>query len=369
MNIVPHHVTITDEFLDRCRNFFLNFNPLLDIGKSRIKSEDLAALRNEKSHCIRSPINGRWVYSPKKLTLDDLMYHLIQQGDRTVWVTNGNSEYVIWLCIDVDLENGDIDLVVSELSKIMPLYVEPSTLGKGRHCYFKLNRKFVKGTDIWRIADELIQNFRVRFQQCGVKFDVITGVPTIWKYWLGQYSIEKRGKPMRLPYCSWGLDPLRNLPEVTMADLTALVNEVQFPKPIWVGQDQDKGQKGISRQETAPEVQFRKPILRDKGLVNWTIGPNQYTKLLEIACQYDLLKVYETYVPPMRNRNGEVWRKGCARVIGPGVALALEYEAFSRQRICAEIVAGVLPAPTHRRTGWLYYSDEEFQKLVEDYKN
>ena len=69
-------------------------------------------------------------------------------------------------------------------------------------------------------------------------------------------------------------------------------------------------------------------MLNAKGLVNWQINPNQYTKLLQIAVDYQLLEIVDDFTAPLRNKSGEKVIKGVARMIGPGAALQKEYEDF-----------------------------------------
>ena len=61
--------------------------------------------------------------------------------------------------------------------------------------------------------------------------------------------------------------------------------------------------------------------MREKGLIDWSIVPHQYTRLLKIAVQYGLLEIVEEFVKPRRNSTGKSVFKGSARVIGPGAAL------------------------------------------------
>lgn len=69
-------------------------------------------------------------------------------------------------------------------------------------------------------------------------------------------------------------------------------------------------------------------VLKKKGMVNWICTPNQYTRLLEIACEYRLLHVYEEHVRPTRRQDGRKVLDGKARVIGPGAALRDERDRF-----------------------------------------
>lgn len=224
MNILPSPATIDEKFLKQLKKFFLNFNSLKDIGKSRLYDEELECLRNESGACIRSPLNGGRVYRPKPPNLELIGDHLIFQGDRTLWMTNGGAEYSIWLCIDIDSDGGpDVDAVVAVLSEILPLYTEPSTNGKGRHCFLKFFRQYVKSEDIWSVVEQMVGIFRENFRDFDVKVDLITGVPTVWTGPMGQKRIVKRGVPIRLPYCPDGIEPLRQLPEVKMDDLRKLI--------------------------------------------------------------------------------------------------------------------------------------------------
>ncbi len=68
--------------------------------------------------------------------------------------------------------------------------------------------------------------------------------------------------------------------------------------------------------------------LKGRGLVQWGIDNRQYKKLLDVAKEYNLLKVYEKHIPPTRNRlGGRIYDHngkrvdGVARIIGPGSAL------------------------------------------------
>jgi hypothetical protein len=72
---------------------------------------------------------------------------------------------------------------------------------------------------------------------------------------------------------------------------------------------------------------FRK--LKEKGQVDWICTSHHYTKLLDVACRYDLLHVYEEYVRPTRRTDGSKLLKGTARVIGPGKALPEEQVRFT----------------------------------------
>jgi hypothetical protein len=71
--------------------------------------------------------------------------------------------------------------------------------------------------------------------------------------------------------------------------------------------------------------------LKKKGILDWICTSNQYTKLLDIACRFRLLHVYEEFVRPTRRSNGEKVFKGTARVIGPGKALVEERARFVQQ--------------------------------------
>jgi hypothetical protein len=70
--------------------------------------------------------------------------------------------------------------------------------------------------------------------------------------------------------------------------------------------------------------------LKAKGLVDWICGKHQYTKLLQIATKYELLKVYEQFVPPRTEAFGRRIEpiQGKARLIGPGPALKNEHQRF-----------------------------------------
>jgi len=68
--------------------------------------------------------------------------------------------------------------------------------------------------------------------------------------------------------------------------------------------------------------------LKAKGILDWICTPNQYSKLLDIACRYGFLEIYEEYRRPTRNRLGKLIFKGVARVIGPGKTLVEEHQRF-----------------------------------------
>jgi hypothetical protein len=62
--------------------------------------------------------------------------------------------------------------------------------------------------------------------------------------------------------------------------------------------------------------------LKEKGMIDWIVAPNVYTKLLAIAVKYKLLEVVEDYERPIRDAGtGRKLTNGMARVIGPGEAL------------------------------------------------
>lgn len=69
--------------------------------------------------------------------------------------------------------------------------------------------------------------------------------------------------------------------------------------------------------------------LKRKGIVNWICTTNQYSRLLEIAIQHELLQVFDEAVSPLlAARQGAVNGKGKARMIGPGQSLVSEHAAF-----------------------------------------
>ena len=72
-------------------------------------------------------------------------------------------------------------------------------------------------------------------------------------------------------------------------------------------------------------------IMREKGLIDWTINSHQYTRLLQIAVQYGLLEIVEESKPPRRSSAGKNVGKGMARVIGPGIALPTLREEFRKK--------------------------------------
>jgi hypothetical protein len=68
--------------------------------------------------------------------------------------------------------------------------------------------------------------------------------------------------------------------------------------------------------------------MKAKGMIRHGINGNQYAKLLKITCRCGLLKVYEDYIAPVKDRKGKVLAKGVARMIGPGEHLVNEKSQF-----------------------------------------
>jgi len=73
--------------------------------------------------------------------------------------------------------------------------------------------------------------------------------------------------------------------------------------------------------------------MKAKGLIGWIANNHTYKRLLEIAVEYKLLKVYEKHIPPTSLISSEwyaITKKGRGRVIGPGMALVAEHARFQK---------------------------------------
>lgn len=93
-------------------------------------------------------------------------------------------------------------------------------------------------------------------------------------------------------------------------------------------------------------------ILKAKGMLDWVLNSHTYGKLLQIAVEYELLKIYDEFQQPTRDDRGKRIGKGTARMIGPGEALEEEwkefqpiYEAFVKAGELPEFLSAQHPMP------------------------
>jgi hypothetical protein len=150
--------------------------------------------------------------------LDRILRHLIDRGCHTIWTANPSSADTLLLLADINTDNGDADAAAKYLVETYlagQAFIEPSSGGKGRHVYFKVDVKYCLRQRVWEQFTEYAEIVRSDpyFATVACHFTtVFCGLPTLWqKNEDGHYNLLRRGSPLKLPYVPGGMDDINTI--------------------------------------------------------------------------------------------------------------------------------------------------------------
>jgi hypothetical protein len=131
---------------------------------------------------------------------------------------------------DIDTDDGDADAAAAYMAERYldgHAFAEPSTGGRGRHDYFKVDVTYCSRAQVWDRLRDYAEVVKAdgRFASLGCRLDkVFYGLPTCWERVDGRWEVERRGTCVKLPYLGGEraeLDALEALPALSFRGLDA----------------------------------------------------------------------------------------------------------------------------------------------------
>ncbi len=253
---------LDNAFLRDYRRFLSGFNSLKDCSWwdgehcHRARNEELEQFRNAPgAGWAERPIAGTGrharIYGGEFTpTQKRLLAHLVNQRERTVWMTNALSKSTRTLLMLVDLDNKDGTARVDEAeTHVVNEYlggagiVEHSTGGLGRHVFFKCAVGSASAQDVCAAFDDLARVVRQddRLLATGVTLDaVFYGTPTVWRRADQSWRVVSRGLPVRLPYVEGAdLRPFEGLAPIPLSHFVQKYRSVASASPALFSYEDD----------------------------------------------------------------------------------------------------------------------------------